>query len=212
VWDDLCARLGIEDRGLFDDLRARYDEPHRRYHDGRHLAAVVDRVRSLADALDAPVEASDAALLAAWFHDAVYDPRAPAGDNERNSAALARQELTARGAPADVVDRVATLVEATAAHGDPDGPDAALLFDADLAILAAAPDDYDAYAVAIREEYAFAPDDAFRTGRAAVLRHLLAGPLFTTAAMRESEEPARSNVRRELARLVSYPATQPEGE
>ncbi|CCA57354.1 hypothetical protein SVEN_4068, partial [Streptomyces venezuelae ATCC 10712] len=72
---------------------------------------------------------------------------------------------------------VARLVRLTTSHdpapGDLNGE---TLCDADLAILATAPDTYQGYAAAVREEYAFVPDDAFREGRAAVLRHLLDSP------------------------------------
>ena len=202
-WDRLCTRVGIDDGGLFDELWARYDgEPQRRYHDGRHLVAVVERVLSIADAVGAPDVVRDAALLGAWFHDAVYDPRAAAGANERASADLARLALGERGAPAGLVDRVSALAEATAAHGEPDGLDAALLFDADLAVLASDVAAYDAYAAAVREEYAFVPDEAFRRGRSAVLASLLDGPLFSTRPMRAVERVARDNLERELARLA----------
>ena len=68
-----------------------------------------------------------AVRLAAWFHDAVYvgDPAAPAGQDEADSAALARDVLTdpRLAVPADVVDEVARLVLLTAAH-DPAPHDA----------------------------------------------------------------------------------------
>ncbi len=69
---------------------------------------------------------------------------------------------------------VARLVRLTVTH-DPDGGDlnGETLCDADLAVLASDPAAYAAYAAAVREEYGFVPDDAFREGRAAVLRHLL---------------------------------------
>ena len=203
-WDRLCTRVAIDDGGLFDALWARYAaEPQRRYHDGRHLVAVVERVLAIADAVDAPDDVRDAALLGAWFHDAVYEPRAAAGANERASADLARHALSERGAPAWLVERVGALVEATAGHGEPDRLDAALVFDADLAVLASDDAEYDAYAAAIREEYAFVPDEVFRRGRSAVLASLLRGPLFSTPPMQAVEHVARANLTRELARLAA---------
>ena len=47
---------------------------------------------------------SSAAQLAAWYHDAVYDPKAK--DNEARSAELAERELGALGLPAQVVKHV----------------------------------------------------------------------------------------------------------
>ncbi len=118
-------------------------------------------------------------VLATWYHDAVYDPRA--GDNEARSADLARRDLTGLGVGADRVDRVAGLVLATRDHRAAD-PDAAVLVDADLAILAVPAGDYAAYVAAVRAEYGFVPEAAWRAGRAAVLAGFLARPrLFATA-------------------------------
>ena len=64
---------------------------------------------------------------------------------------------------------------------------------------------YHAYTEAVRREYTHVPDDAFRAGRAAVLRGLLAaGPLYRTAPGHAAwHERAVANVRAELARLES---------
>jgi predicted metal-dependent HD superfamily phosphohydrolase len=180
------------------DLLRRYTETHRRYHTTAHLAEVLDHVEELA------AEAADAGAvrLAAWFHDAVYDPAR--GDNEERSAVLAERMLAETDLPAGIVAEVARLVRLTTTHDPRDDDDnGAVLCDADLAILAAAPDRYAAYAAAVREEYAAVPDEAFRQGRADVLRGLLGLPvLFRTAPARERwEEAARHNVRTELMLL-----------
>jgi len=176
------------------DLLRRWSEPHRRYHDVEHLATVL----SIVDELGAPAEVR----LAAWYHDAVYDPRS--ADNEERSARLAVDGLTALGVAGRQVDEVARLVRLTAGH-DPahDDVNGALLCDADLAVLARSTDDYDRYAAAIREEYSHVPEDAFRAGRAAVLRHLLDLPaLYRLPRLHDRwEEPARANLRRELDAL-----------
>lgn len=80
-----------------------------------------------------------------------------------------------------------------------------MLCDADLAVLAGGPDAYAAYAAQVREEYGFVPDEAFRAGRAAVLRQLLALPrLFRTPyGAAEWEARARHNLATELELLGS---------
>jgi predicted metal-dependent HD superfamily phosphohydrolase len=182
------------------DLLDRWSEPHRRYHDGTHLVAVLDVVDLYADLAPHP----DRVRLAAWLHDAVYDPHAAAGANERDSAVLANDLLTrlgvAPGAAADVAMLVALTDGHAAADGDPDG---ALLCDADLAILAADPDRYAVYAAAIREEYAHVPDDAFRGGRTQVLKALLELPsIYRHAPLRSAwEDRARANLEAELTTL-----------
>jgi predicted metal-dependent HD superfamily phosphohydrolase len=194
---DLLPRWpGPEDIGR--DLLRRYAEPHRRYHTTEHLAAVLDGV----DELAAEADDADAVRLAAWFHDAVYDPAR--GDNEERSAVLAERTLAGAGRTAAVIAEVARLVRLTTTH-DPaeDDRNGAVLCDADLAILAADPERYAAYAAAVREEYAAVPDEAFRAGRAGVLRGLLDLPaLFRTRAGHERwEAAARHNLETELMLL-----------
>ncbi|MGN9910830.1 HD domain-containing protein [Phytohabitans sp. LJ34] len=178
-------------------LLARWREPQRHYHTVDHLAAML----SIVDAEGG----GDPVRLATWYHDAVYDPRSPGDANERESAALARAELATLGVPEPVAAEVARLVLLTAGHavtpGDGDGE---LLCDADLAVLARPPAEYDAYAAAVRREYAHVPDELFRAGRAAVLTSLLDLPaLYRRPALAERwEAPARANLERELRALA----------
>ena len=184
---------------LRDRLLAAYSAPERGYHDVRHLEEVLDRLLELLPEESAGVD-QDAVLLAAWFHDAVYDGR---NDDEERSAELAADALagfdTARAA------EVARLVRLTAAHQPADDDLAGqLLCDADLAILASGPGRYGEYVAGVRREYAHLPDPDFGAGRAAVL-HDLAGreQLFHTAYGRAEWEPAaRANLERELAALA----------
>ena len=69
-------------RTLVDAARQYYAQPHRAYHDAHHLDELIALAREHTPDLD---EAEQLALL---FHDAVYLPGAPRGDNERRSAAL----------------------------------------------------------------------------------------------------------------------------
>ncbi len=183
-----------------DDLLRRWSEPQRRYHTAAHLTAVLDHV----DALAAYADDLAVVRLAAWFHDAVYLP--DRSENEERSARLAVRALAEAGVPQARTDEVARLVRLTVTHAPaPDDRDGAVLCDADLAILAAPPEAYAAYTAQVREEYAFVPEDAFRTGRADILRQLLALPrLFSTPHGSEAwEDPARRNLRAELDLLTS---------
>lgn len=177
------------------ELLTRWSEPQRKYHDREHLLAML----SIVDEYAATASDPDAVQLAAWFHDAVYDPTRP--DNESASAELARHMLSGR----DDLDEIVRLVLLTASH-DPEPADTngALLCDADLAVLAGSPEQYRAYREAIRAEYIHVPDDAFRVGRTAVLRHLLALPaLYHVPVLAEKfEARARVNISAELDLLA----------
>ncbi|MFE7778665.1 hypothetical protein ACFU5O_33235 [Streptomyces sp. NPDC057445] len=181
-----------------DNLLARWSEPQRRYHTVDHLAAVLGHI----DTLEPYADNADLVRLAAWFHDAVYLPER--SENEERSARLAERALPEAGLTPKDTDEVARLVRLTETHAAQDGDgNGTVLCDADLAILASPPDTYASYTAAVREEYGFVPDDAFRAGRAAVLRQLLGLPrLFRTPYGEQRwEAPARRNLSAELEGL-----------
>ncbi|MBN0041964.1 DUF4031 domain-containing protein [Cellulosimicrobium cellulans] len=219
-WDALLP--GAREVGI--ELVERWHEPHRVYHGPEHLVHALDslallegrppgvpddvgpgRAGSGTAAGSGPGDApgsTAATQLALWFHDAVHDGEA--GRDEERSADLADARLTGHldaATVAEVVRLVLVTTDHSPATGDVPG---ALVSDADLAILGSAPDRYARYVRQVRAEYAHVPDDAFRTGRAAVLRGLLAGgALFRTpqgAAL--WEDRARTNLADELAELA----------
>lgn len=194
---DLWARIGGRDGAAVQAaLNKGYGEASRAYHNWTHVGAMLSGLDDTRGEL--PDVDLDAIELAIWFHDVVYD--AHAKDNEAQSAALFRKN--AGGLEPQLVDHVAALILATASHEACDDPSAQLLLDLDLAILAASPSAYDRYAAAIRSEYAFVPDDLWRTGRTDVLRRFLDRPyIYQTARFRPLETPARDNLAREIAAL-----------
>lgn len=200
-WRAACARLGAVGGvpAILDDLVVRYSEPHRRHHTLEHVAEILGHVDDL---LGAGESAQDPPVieLAAWFHDAVYDPAA--GDNEARSADLAIELLGGAGMDVTRVGAVAELVLSTARHV-PGGPDAAVLIDADLAVLGADRQRYLRYALDIREEYRAVGDEPYRAGRGEVLHQLLDRPLlYHTGTMRRwRQDRARVNLTAELDAL-----------
>jgi predicted metal-dependent HD superfamily phosphohydrolase len=184
--------------GAFDDVVRRHGEPHRRYHTLDHISAVVSLVEEWADL------AYDAATvtLAAFLHDVIYDPQAK--DNEERSAAYAREVLRSVGVTDTTVDEVARLIALTATHSvAQDDANGAVLCDADLSILGASPETYDRYVDNVRAEYSFVSDDAWRSGRTALLEDFLRRPrLFVTERAHDRfDAAARGNLSRELASL-----------
>lgn len=180
------------------ELRCRYAEPHRHYHAMPHIEACLELFERHRHLFVDPV----AVEWAIWFHDAIYDPKR--GDNEQASAELARSLLTGV-IGAEKIDKVAALIMATTHKSAVADPDAQLLTDIDLSILAAPVEDFDRYEKQVRLEYEHVPDDAFRAGRSAFLRSFLKRPtLYATQLFREAYEArARENLARSLARLDS---------
>lgn len=183
-------------------LATRYHEPWRHYHDWSHPLAMLRHLEAAADdgvALHDPA----AAIGFVLWHDAIYDPQATHGRNERLSAALCAAEMPAL-APRESVARAIAAIEATIDHRSPAGvADAALLLDIDLSILGADEGAFDVYDAGIAAEYAHVPAAAYRSGRAAVLQRFLARErLYVTPWAHERwEQRARRNLERAIARL-----------
>lgn len=178
-------------------LELRWQETHRAYHTLQHLGECLDGLERARDAAERPEEIE----LALWFHDAIYDPRAP--DNERRSAELATAMLTDAGLEPDTIDRVTAMILATTHARIADDPDTRLCCDIDLAILGASPARFEEYERQVRQEYDWVPAVLYRQRRSAILAALLARPhLYATTVLRERlEETARTNLARSLAQL-----------
>ncbi len=196
---------------LGEDLLERYEQPHRKYHTSVHLSEMLTALKTLYKRHHTATPR--AVLLAAWFHDAVYE--ANPGEDEAASADLARTTLTPLASTGFLTNRevtaIAHLIELTASHQLADGieeytsgaltrADAAFFLDADLAILAADSPRYTRYVAGVRAEYAHYTLDAFTRGRAAILQ----GFLNRTAIYASDtahllwDAPARLSLRTEL--------------
>jgi predicted metal-dependent HD superfamily phosphohydrolase len=192
---------------LFNLLIAAYTQPDRHYHNLEHihhLLTIIDRFdREDNQQLDRLKDPS-LVILAAWFHDFVYDPQA--ADNEARSAKAAKELLSNLGMSFDLdLDRIARLILATQGHQiDPDDADLCIFLDADLVILGADPVRYKAYMRSIRREYDWVEDANYRTGRSRVLKSFLARDrlYYTDILFDELEATARVNIQQEIALLA----------
>lgn len=181
-------------------LEAAYAEPHRRYHTRRHIEQCLALLDEVPDLMDSERQVLTYAI---WWHDAVYDPLAK--DNEAQSAEMARRDLRDFDVSIHAREEVARLIRLTAGHKvEAEDRLGEILVSIDLAILGANPADYDAYAQAVREEYAHVPDAAWKLGRPAVLRSFLEAEfIYPDPYLRQRfEAQARENLTREIADLA----------
>lgn len=188
---------------LTNELSALYGQSGRHYHGLAHVEALLALARDHSADLADP-QAVEAAI---WFHDAVYDSRR--GDNEARSAALAAERLAGVASP-ERLALIVAMIEATATHTVPDLPegpakrDAALFLDMDLSILGAPQATFEAYEAAVRREYSWVDESAWRSGRSAVLEKFLARPAIFHSDLfrRRYEAQARANIVRSIEALA----------
>lgn len=179
-------------------LKMRYAEPWRHYHNELHITEIKDHLLS-AEQDGITIKDGAAAYAFVLWHDAVYDPQATHGRNETMSAQLCSSEF---GAIASITSRfnACDAILTTISHsceGAGGNPDAPLLLDCDLAILAADPERFAAYNAAIRKEYFHVPETVYQTKRREVLTHFLERDrlYMTQWAYERWEERARENLR-----------------
>ena len=221
AWDSLLPGH----TALGEDLLERYEQPHRKYHTSVHLSEMLTALKTLYKRHHTATPR--AVLLAAWFHDAVYE--ANPGDDEAASADLARTTLTPLASTGSLTNRevtaIAHLIELTASHQLADSieeytsgaltrADAAFFLDADLAILAADSPRYTRYVAGVRAEYAHYTPDAFTRGRAAILQGFLNRTTIyaSDTAHLLWDAPARLNLRTELEGYRAALSEQPTKE
>ncbi len=195
-WKARMEKVDELRKKLLAQLTVAYSEPHRRYHTLQHVEFCL---RELSRNRDHAVRSREIrwALL---FHDAIYDPRR--NDNEARSADWACRVMQELQRPDDEIARVRKMILATAHAGNAETPDEALLLDIDLSILGADEATFDEYDRAIRVEYEWVPDDAYRAARASVLQGFLnRDRIFQSVAHRPQEAAARSNIERALEKL-----------
>jgi len=193
-WNAAWQLLGSQpvDSGLVDELLRRWAEPHRRYHSVQHLRDCLELLEGLRCCAEHPGEVE----VAVWFHDAIYDPRAD--DNEARSAAWAKTAVLDAGASALAAARVFDLVMSTRHDAVPATPDARLLCDVDLSILAADGPRFDAYEDGVRAEFDWVTDARFYAARGDFIRALLRRERIFHGAepFARFEARARENLRR----------------
>ena len=221
AWDSLLPGH----TALGEDLLERYEQPHRKYHTSVHLSEMLTALKTLYKRHHTATPR--AVLLAAWFHDAVYE--ANPGEDEAASADLARTTLAPLASTGSLTNRevtaIAHLIELTASHQLADGieeytsgaltrADAAFFLDADLAILAADSPRYTRYVAGVRAEYAHYAPDAFTRGRAAILQGFLNRTTIyaSDTAHLLWDAPARLNLRTELEGYRAALSEQPTKE
>ncbi|MGF1534711.1 MAG: hypothetical protein ACFCUI_13495 [Bernardetiaceae bacterium] len=182
----------------WQEMVHRYSSPSRHYHNLRHLAHLYAELLPLQHQLHDP----EAVGWALFYHDIVYAPLR--SDNEARSADLAEQQLTSLGLPPETLARIRTHILATQTHTSDGDGDTAYFLDADLSVLGASPEAYQAYAQGVRKEYWMIPQVVYQKERKKILlRFLERERLFLTDYFWDRYQArARLNLSNEIAQLT----------
>lgn len=188
-------------------LISAYKQPHRHYHRLPHINDFVAKAVQNKHLFSCFEEA----LVAAWFHDVVYQPGAP--DNEEKSAELfcraaetmMTPDLNAwqRNQIEQHILRIKHLIMLTQ-HHEASTNDEKAFVDIDLSILAAPEKKYSQYESNIRKEYAQWSESEYQSGRRSFLLKMASRPdIFLHPTLRMNwEHKALKNINRSLYEQV----------
>jgi predicted metal-dependent HD superfamily phosphohydrolase len=196
-WTSLWRAIPAEGdpAAWFQTLYTGYSEPHRHYHNRKHLNECLAEL----DKVVAQSRNPAALEVALWFHDVVYDTEAT--DNEAVSADWAADCLRDEGNVAEpFIQQVRSLILVTRTHSADHTPDADLMCDIDLAILGQSEARFAEYEEGIRQEYIEVPIQKYAKKRAEILeRFLQREHIYQTKSFRDRYE---INAGRNLARSI----------
>lgn len=197
LWDR-CARSDTEGRGgaLYRELKSRYSESHRRYHTPAHIAHCLEQF----DLARGKINDPDAVEMSIWFHDVIYDARAP--DNEEQSAKFF---LEVCGSYVDEAfkSKVYDLIIVTIHKEHPSTMDEKYMVDIDLSSFGLPWERFLKDSEAVREEFSHMNDAEFYPAQKAFLESLISRKhfCFTAFFRKRHDAQARENIERYLARL-----------
>lgn len=200
---DLKAYVKRGDNG-WDAVRSlidRYSEPHRAYHNLTHILDCIDELNEfdhqykddLTGIPGLPALDRSKLVLAIWYHDAIYDPKAK--DNEEKSAEIFTLEAQSAGMSSEAVRDIGDMILATKSHVS-EHPNTSILLDIDLSILGRDPVTFAEYDAQIRAEYDFVPRLIYYPKRYEIMQGFLKRPrLFITDYFHKKyDAQARTNL------------------
>lgn len=197
-WASLMSDLGFgENSDTYNNLRVRYSEKHRKYHNVTHIESVLfelNLTRHIA-------ESYSSIELAMWFHDAIYNSFSKT--NEKDSADLAVSFISENSGTEELRKAVYSLIMATEHNFVPEVNDQKLMVDIDLSILGSTESCYREFETAIREEYKYVPWFIFKKKRIELLQYFLGREsIYSTEYYVDSlEKKARMNIESAIAKL-----------
>jgi predicted metal-dependent HD superfamily phosphohydrolase len=215
----ILTRASLHDLPCLDQVKAKYQEPHRHYHDWNHALAVLSWVNHCCDDVfnDRPVyltpKCKREMSIAALFHDVIYTTQGSPG-NEQDSVWFLQSQIAHIGEYQEAEKMILT----TAKHGKLEFEDVAfptaLLMDCDIASFGEP-----RWEIAVWNDQNIIKEflqkytmEQVKVGRKAFLEGLLAKrSIFLTPYFQDRfEAQARQNIRRlitELERMSPPPGS-----
>lgn len=200
AFTDLIKQYTSDDRlinRLWNEISTAYTKRNRHYHTLQHLENLLYYIAEVKH----QIIHWNTVLFALYYHDIVYNTLKH--NNEEKSAILAAKRMTEIGVDPGTINKCYDTISATKKHSWNEDNDINLFTDADLSILGAERNIYEAYLKQIRKEYAIYPDMMYKPGRKKILQHFLSMERIykTEYFCNKLEIKARQNLQEELNSL-----------
>ncbi|HEX4881324.1 MAG TPA: hypothetical protein VFV18_03155 [Porticoccaceae bacterium] len=194
LWDrNRASAQGPAAAAIWAYLMEQFRQPHRHYHDHKHIAHCLAELDAARNEIGNP----DMVELALWFHDAIYEP----GDrnNELRSAELFLS-YAQTALPATLAKEIYDAILVTVHQRQPERNNARFVVDIDLSSFGLPWPEFMADCHALRKEQVNVPDSEFYPGKRKFLYHLIErSSIFATPSFRQRyEDAARINIERYL--------------
>ncbi|XP_078034415.1 uncharacterized protein LOC144468667 [Augochlora pura] len=205
-WEEATGSLDREVCDTwFTKLQEVYSEEKRTYHNLDSLREKLNCYYEIKDNLKNP----QAVLLALFFQNFEYDPKALDGENKNLEHFNTFADEASIGE--ELKEEASELLKVAATHstdahkigGAFGGEDAHYFLDLDMAVLGSSPESYAEYREKIRGEYSFLSEPMYTALRLKVLQNFVQIPnIFASKEFREKyEEQARQNIQAEVELL-----------
>ncbi len=202
-WNNVSAELKFnkkESIKALEYLITQYSLPYRYYHNIAHINQVLQKIEELQQ----HVNDVNIAILAAFFHDVVYEIRKgkDSSNNEEKRANEASRFLKKLGLHKESIIKVCDMVKATKHHKSTGNSDIDLFLDIDMSILASSADDYELYTKSVMNEYtsvSYSKIEYNKGRKELFLQPLLESEkIFLTEYFEPMETAARKNIKNEI--------------
>ena len=150
----------ISERAL-KELPLRWSEKTRSYHNVNHLVNIIEDIEADPNFKFLYTYEKQALLLAAFFHDIIYDPKRQ--DNEDNSIKYFKQSYI--GENTRMVELVTSLIETTKHRKKPTNNLKRIFWEADNSKFISSYDEFLNIEKLIRKEYSFVPPKEYKKNR-----------------------------------------------
>lgn len=166
---------------LYPDLKARWSEPHRVFHNLDHLYDLYNQIERIHTVLDIRIDELQQLVLIAFFHDIIYNPLSSTNEEDSANLFLATTGTSIDGNQIHYNEEIYQAILSTKTHNFSNNNLSPIcdMFNAlDMNIVFRDINTLYIWESRIRKEYHMVPDKVYKEKRLEFLYSLLSDPVY----------------------------------